>query len=197
MVQINKILEGTLLKEDGKWIIEYVKEPIGYLDSHPAILYVRLDPNQDDEFLREGQEVKFFINGFPAYEIITNSEDPKYFEETEIAFLYVEPELNPGLLLSDPIESEEDTYSPYCPDCEACGESGCCSPLMCNHTENGRYCKGYLKELQFGYHMYRWFEKNLLEHLPIEKIDEYDKECDEAYDVFVMNERKPKEDESI
>jgi hypothetical protein len=104
---------------------------------------------------------------------------------------------NPSLEGSlDPIEVE-DTYSPYCPDCEACGETGCCSPLMCNHTENGNYCKGYLKELQFGYHMHRWFEKHLLEHLPIEKIDEYDKEWDEAYDVFVMNERKQSQKTNI
>lgn len=187
MLQTQNILDGELVKENGVWMVEYIKAPTGYLDPYPAILRVPLNPGQDDEYLVEGQEVKFTISGYPSYSFENSDGDFKVSPSTQIASLYFHTSLE-SKIETPPVD--EDAYSPYCPDCEACGESGCCSPLMCNHTENGHYCKGYLKELQFGYHLYRWIEKHLLEHLPIEKIDEYDKEWNEAYDVFIMNERK-------
>lgn len=51
-------------------------------------------------------------------------------------------------------EKDKEDYSPYCPDCEACGEEGCCSPLNCRHTAEGHYCKSYLKDLHFAYLMH-------------------------------------------
>lgn len=51
----------------------------------------------------------------------------------------------------DAIETE---YSPYCPVCDGCGEEGCCSPMHCQQSSDGQYCKTYLKDLKFGYLMY-------------------------------------------
>lgn len=46
-------------------------------------------------------------------------------------------------------------YNPYCPVCESCGEEGCCSALSCKQDPNGSYCETYLKDLKFGYLMYK------------------------------------------
>lgn len=48
----------------------------------------------------------------------------------------------------------KEEYSPYCPICTGCGEEGCCSPLHCKQSPDGRYCESYLKDLKFGYLMY-------------------------------------------
>lgn len=48
-----------------------------------------------------------------------------------------------------------DHETPYCKVCGACGEDGCCTALVCKHHRDGEYCDTYLKELQFGYAMYR------------------------------------------
>lgn len=50
--------------------------------------------------------------------------------------------------------------SPYC-SCGACGESGCCSPLICiaeNMRKNSecKYGKGYLKELKLALSFTEW-----------------------------------------
>ena len=79
----------------------------------------------------------------------------------------------------------EEDYNPYCKECSGCGEEGCCSPLMCKQSPNGKYCKTYLKDLQLGYIMYEYFSENLLQYLPDEALVKYDKEwkrlCDEVY----------------
>lgn len=80
--------------------------------------------------------------------------------------------------------SNKEDQSPYCPECNACGEEGCCSPLMCKQSENGDYCARYLKDLQFGYHMHEWLEKNLIEGLSPEMKEKYNEEWDKAYDLF-------------
>jgi hypothetical protein len=49
----------------------------------------------------------------------------------------------------------KEDYNPYCQVCSGCGEEGCCSPLNCEHSPEGHYCKSYLKDLKFGYAMYR------------------------------------------
>lgn len=49
----------------------------------------------------------------------------------------------------------EDNYSPYCSICTGCGEDGCCSAMCCEQHPDGKYCATYLKELQFGYLMYK------------------------------------------
>lgn len=43
---------------------------------------------------------------------------------------------------------------PYCGVCEACGEDGCCSALVCKQHKDGEYCESYLLDLKFGYRMY-------------------------------------------
>jgi hypothetical protein len=82
--------------------------------------------------------------------------------------------------------SEQKEYSPYCPVCTACGTEGCCSPMACEQDPNGDYCKGYLKDLKFGYVMNEWVQKNLLDEklIPKELIEKYNKEWDEAYDAI-------------
>ena len=49
----------------------------------------------------------------------------------------------------------KENYNPYCKDCTACGEEGCCSAMMCKHTKDGKYCEGYLLDLKFAYLMYQ------------------------------------------
>lgn len=84
--------------------------------------------------------------------------------------------------LTEKIQSEED--SPYCTECQACGEEGCCSPLNCSQSENGSYCKSYLKDLKFGYHMNQWVEENLINDFNPELKKKYDEEWNKAYDLF-------------
>lgn len=53
---------------------------------------------------------------------------------------------------------EED--SPYCKNCRACGEEGCCSPLMCFsklvEKDTCMYGKGYLKDVQLALEFSEW-----------------------------------------
>jgi hypothetical protein len=48
----------------------------------------------------------------------------------------------------------KENYSPYCEVCTGCGEDGCCSPINCHFSKDGKYCETYLKDLKFGYLMY-------------------------------------------
>lgn len=50
---------------------------------------------------------------------------------------------------------DKEKNSIYCKICDACGEDGCCSAAFCKHHPEGYYCNGYLKELKFGYLMYK------------------------------------------
>ena len=78
----------------------------------------------------------------------------------------------------------EEWESPYCPACEACGEEGCCSALCCNQSPEGHYCAGYIRDLRFGYRMY----KDMWELIPKDpetqaKLDAiYDKNWDIEYE---------------
>ena len=53
---------------------------------------------------------------------------------------------------------EED--SPYCKDCTACGEEGCCSPLMCFsklvQKDTCMYGKGYLLDIELALKFTEW-----------------------------------------
>lgn len=53
---------------------------------------------------------------------------------------------------------EED--SPYCKDCGACGEDGCCSPLKCiSKLVNKNTCmygNGYLKDIELALKFSKW-----------------------------------------
>lgn len=57
-----------------------------------------------------------------------------------------------------------DKYSPYCSECSACGEEGCCSPLMCNQSEEGHHCAYYLRTLKYTYELHEAFIKHLYEN---------------------------------
>lgn len=75
--------------------------------------------------------------------------------------------------------------SPYCPVCDACGEEGCCSPLMCEQSPAGDYCEWYLRDLKFAYKMYQWMEQNIV--LTPEQKQLLDEEWDKAYDQIYLN----------
>ena len=71
---------------------------------------------------------------------------------------------------------KENPSSPYCKICESCGIDGCCSPLSCHHSPDGEYCKDYIKDLRFGYRMY----KDMWDLIP--KDAETQKKLDKIYD---------------
>ena len=76
--------------------------------------------------------------------------------------------------------SKEEEYNPYCPICDSCGEDGCCSATSCQQHPEGKYCKTYLNDLNFGYIMYHKLMKLIDGD---EKYDaEVDKMWDETYD---------------
>lgn len=57
-------------------------------------------------------------------------------------------------------EHENDNYSPYCPVCSGCGESGCCSPKNCD-PDNVlcQYPKTYTADLKLGYRTWeKWYD---------------------------------------
>lgn len=78
------------------------------------------------------------------------------------------------------MEENEEYESPYCPVCDGCGEDGCCPATCCQQDPNGDYCKTYLKDLKFGYIMYKELMNLVSED---EKYKEQiDKIWDETYD---------------
>ena len=84
-----------------------------------------------------------------------------------------------------PVES----YSPYCPICEACGEDGCCRATTCQQHPDGSYCQTYLKELQFGYRMYHELMKL------IDGDEKYKEQVDKIWDETYDNTFKTEDDE--
>lgn len=50
---------------------------------------------------------------------------------------------------------KEDRFNVYCEICGACGEEGCCPATICQHHKDGKYCVGYIQDLQFGYLMFQ------------------------------------------
>jgi hypothetical protein len=64
--------------------------------------------------------------------------------------------------------------------CDGCGEEGCCSPMFCEQSPDGHYCKTYLKDLRFGYQMY----KHIIELVGEDEKykEQIDKMWDETYD---------------
>lgn len=80
--------------------------------------------------------------------------------------------------------AEEIDYSPYCKECEACGEEGCCSALQCSQSPNGDYCATYLMDLRFGYAMNKWAETYLIDKLTDEQRALYNEVWDNHYDLI-------------
>jgi len=72
--------------------------------------------------------------------------------------------------------------SPYCKVCSACGEEGCCSPMVCKQSPDGDYCQTYLKDLKFKYKVMVWFEDNIYHKMPKELQAEYDLTWDKMWD---------------
>ena len=72
-------------------------------------------------------------------------------------------------------EYKDDNLSVYCSICSGCGEEGCCSPLICKQSAEGRYCEWYLRDLKFGYKMYEDM------HDLIPKDEETQKKLDEIW----------------
>jgi hypothetical protein len=83
-------------------------------------------------------------------------------------------------------EMNEESYSPYCKICEACGEEGCCSAMGCQQHPDGDYCAGYLDDLKFGYIMYREIY-NMVHDDPKYK-EQISKLWNETYDKIYRNE---------
>lgn len=74
----------------------------------------------------------------------------------------------------------ESVISFYCEVCNGCGEEGCCSPVSCSMDPKGRYCETYLKDLKFGYMMFRETYNMLNENK--EQNEELLKKIDELWD---------------
>ncbi len=55
---------------------------------------------------------------------------------------------------------DDANYSPYCPVCTGCGESGCCSPLNCDpDNPECHYPKTYTADLKLGYRTFeKWYD---------------------------------------
>ena len=70
----------------------------------------------------------------------------------------------------------KDNSNPYCSVCTGCGEEDCCSPLNCQQSIEGRYCEWYLRDLKFGYKMY----KDIYDLIP--KDEETQKKLGEIWD---------------
>jgi len=84
------------------------------------------------------------------------------------------------------IELSEE-YSQYCKICDSCGEDGCCSAVSCQQHPEGDYCKTYLRDLKFGYIMYKELF-NMVSEDPKYK-DQVDKIWDETYDRIYRNDK--------
>jgi hypothetical protein len=69
------------------------------------------------------------------------------------------------------VEDEIDMESPYCPECNSCGEDGCCSPTKCNVSPTGLYCKYYLSLLKATYRVHTDIYPKLSEEIQNECID--------------------------
>lgn len=90
------------------------------------------------------------------------------------------------LVTASDSETDENRNSPYCTVCGSCGEDGCCSALSCQQHPDGDYCQTYLKELQFGYKMYRQLHELVSEDERYK--DQIDKMWNEEYDLTFKSE---------
>ena len=67
--------------------------------------------------------------------------------------------------------------------------------MACEQDPKGDYCKGYLKDLKFGYVMNEWVQKNLLDEklIPKELIEKYNQQWEKDYDFFYKQEKRDDE----
>ena len=87
-----------------------------------------------------------------------------------------------------PEEKENEYESPYCPVCSSCGEEGCCSPIFCKQSPDGHYCEGSLRDLKFGYQMYKDIYKLIPKDKETQK--EFDRIWEENYEIFYKQEEE-------
>lgn len=81
-------------------------------------------------------------------------------------------------------EEDDDGYSPYCPVCTGCGESGCCSPLNCQPDDpRCHYPKTYTEDLKLGYRTFEKWYYLLDENDWFGKKDEFMKIYDEMLEI--------------
>lgn len=91
--------------------------------------------------------------------------------------------------MSDILGNLEEDYSPYCPECTACGEPGCCSVYMCQMAENCSYKGTYLKKLKENYSLMEEFYKSIYERLPEDLKAEFDKLQETNWEYWYGKER--------
>jgi hypothetical protein len=77
----------------------------------------------------------------------------------ETFFDYVIP-FGDILAVESKVEEAEEGYSPYCKNCDSCGESGCCDSLACcytamvtNRDKNCSYGAGYYQDIEFNHYL--------------------------------------------
>lgn len=88
-------------------------------------------------------------------------------------------------------EHENDNYSPYCPVCSGCGESGCCSPKNCTPDNIlCQYPKTYTADLKLGYRTFERFWDLLEENKWFGKKAEFMKIYDEELDYRFGNDEE-------
>jgi hypothetical protein len=84
---------------------------------------------------------------------------------------------------------EINNYSPYCSECTACGESGCCSVYMCTMGEKCDYKQTYLRELKESYSLMEEFYKHIYKKLPEDLKTEFDKLEDTNWEYWYGKDR--------
>ena len=75
----------------------------------------------------------------------------------------------------DKLDADMEEESPYCEECEACGEDGCCSALMCAYKNmvdksTGKYCEGYYWDLVIAYEVLKKLNEKQLDEIGYDKI---------------------------
>lgn len=73
------------------------------------------------------------------------------------------------------IEDFINDYSPYCSECGACGESGCCPAYMCTMDDRCDYKQTYLREFRERYSLVEEFYEKIYDKLPQDLKEEWDK----------------------
>jgi hypothetical protein len=106
--------------------------------------------------------------------IIKTKEDVDWLKEKGLSFT------------TNFLDKRDKNYNPYCPVCTGCGEEGCCSPLSCDMSPNGSYCRTYLRDLKYTYSLYNEVIKLIYHKLSEEDKETFnkimDKKIDEWYD---------------
>lgn len=186
-------MEGLLRfnQEKDNWFIEHeehfrtVKDENGnYTHSETITKSIQVEPHScpgnypTDILAYDGMKVDFEIATLDDPDGLIKKDFAKIFWDT--------PKNN----LSTEEEEDDDSYSPYCPVCSGCGESGCCSPLNCEpDNPECHYPKTYTADLKLGYSTWSRFWDLLEENQWFGKKKEFMKIYDEELDIrFKKNE---------